>query len=185
MRAQGFEPNEIVRDARIALGRREGGHFGLRQRDVGAGFGLEEDRAVFQGAPRVEGVVRHVHGRARTDAGGGGHLAVGLEDHDAELAAQQHDGLVLGGIEMAMGPDVGVRAHGVEEPLAGIVARGVEVEVLAPAGNSGGLGGEPVEKGGIEDADACHRTEPLAKKKAAGKKSPAAGGRAARITLRP
>ncbi len=92
-----------------------------------------------------------------------------VEDDGPELSAQQDEGFVLGGIRMAVGLDIGVRAQGVEKPLAGIVVRGVQIEILAPPGHGGGLGGEPVQKSGIENADRGSWEETPSKKTADGK----------------
>ena len=70
---------------------------------------------------------------------------------------------------MAVGLDIGIRAQGIEKPLAGIGAVGMQVGVLPPPGGGGGFSGQPVEKVGIEDADSAHHAADLTKKRADGK----------------
>ena len=100
--------------------------------------------------------MRHVRDLARTEHVGGHDLAGLVEDHRAELPAQQNERFILGRVGMAVRLDIGIRAHRVEKALAGIFVRGVQVGILAPPRRGRGLGRKSVQKRGIEDADGAH-----------------------------
>jgi hypothetical protein len=47
--------------------------------------------------------------------------------------------------------DIGARFHGIEEPLAGFIVTGMEIQVLPPPGISGSFPGKNIQQRSIED----------------------------------
>jgi len=109
-------------------------------------------------------------------------LALRVEDHHAEKPAQQHKRLVLGGREVAVRGHIGIGAHGVEEPVAGMIIRGVQVEILPPPRRRGGGGSEPVHECGIKQANAGRHGPTLLANRVNGRKAKTLSARCAALT---
>lgn len=61
------------------------------------------------------------------------HAAGIIENKQSRQAAQNHEGLVLVGVEMTMWRDAEIGVYGIQRTMRGVVVGRVKVAVLAPA----------------------------------------------------
>lgn len=69
-----------------------------------------------------------------------------IKSDDSQFPPEDHEGFILGRIEMPVGGDIGIRFNCIEQAMADGVISWVKVVIFAPAGCFLGLGGKTVKK---------------------------------------
>ncbi len=140
-----FQPLEILCRSGASLLRRPRSHILFGHGIERPGFGLEKDRTRRQADDRMPDPGRQI-GTSVLFPWSEGIDALNIpsviEQDQGEAATDANEAFRFGIGQMAVRADIGARFHGIEEPLAGLVVTGMEIQVLPPPGIGGSFPGK-------------------------------------------